>query len=259
MTRSSVGDADVLIRLRNASLGYSGRPVLPPVDLTVRRGDFLGLVGPNGSGKTTILRAILGLLRPLSGRISQGDPHVRFGYVPQRKELNGGWPLRTVDVVMMGLFDRIGMLRRPTDLHRAEAAEAMEAAGIANLAEAPFDSLSGGQKQRTLMARALVGHPSLLVLDEPTAGMDLPGSRGILATMKRIHLEGVTIVFVTHQLNDVANTTTHVALLGDEGLQVGPNREVLTSPNLSALYGEPVEVAEVRGRIVILEAGAPGA
>ena len=259
MTRSSVGDADVLIRLRNASLGYGGRPVLPPVDLTVRRGDFLGLVGPNGSGKTTILRAVMGLLQPLSGHVSRNDPDVRFGYVPQRKSLDGGWPLRTVDVVMMGLFDRVGLLRRPTDLHRAEATEAMEAAGIRELAAVPFNSLSGGQKQRTLMARALVGRPSLLLLDEPTAGMDLPGTRGILSTMQRIHRDGATIVFVTHQLNHVANTTDHVALLGDEGLQVGENREVLTSPNLSALYGEPVEVAEVRGRIVILEAGAPGA
>ncbi len=249
-----------LIRFSGAVLGYRGHAALPPLDLDLGSGDFLGLVGPNGSGKTTILRAMMGLLKPLDGTVSLPPrDQIRVGYVPQRKALESGWPLLVRDVVMMGLLDRVGLLHRPRGDHREEALRAMETVGIMDLAETPFDALSGGQKQRTLIARALAGRPSILLLDEPTAGMDLPSTRAILSVLEELHAAGITVVLVTHHLNDVANTTSRVGLLGSDGIHVGPNREMLTSKRLSELYGVPVEVIRMEGGIVISERGTHGA
>jgi len=249
LTRSAAPDP--LIRLRGASLGYGGRPLLPPIDLELRRGEFLALVGPNGSGKTTVLRALLGLIRPISGTVEQVPPLERVGYVPQRKTLDTGWPLRTLDVVQMGLFDRVGLLRQPGPEHRAEALRALASVGLEEVAERRYDALSGGQKQRVLIARALAGRPSVLMLDEPTAGMDLPSTGSILSLLARLHREGLTVILVTHQLNEVANTTERVALLTKHGLRVGTNREILTAENLTALFGVPVRRIDVNGDILI--------
>lgn len=258
MPPSNPDAAAPLIRMRGAVLGYGGQPVLPPVDLDVRPGDFLGLVGPNGCGKTTVLRAMLGLLDPLSGSVTRSNAGLRFGYVPQRKALDGGWPLRAEEVVLMGLMDRVGFMRRPGAAHRAAAREALAAVGLEELATQPFDALSGGQKQRTLIARALAGRPTVLLLDEPTAGMDLPATRSILSLLRRLHRDGLTIVLVTHQLNEVANTARRVALFTEQGLEVGPVAEVLTPESLTRLYGVPVRTARVDGRLIILEGDAAG-
>jgi manganese/zinc/iron transport system ATP- binding protein len=260
LTRSNAEGTRTLIRFRRAVLGYDGRPALPPVDLELFEGDFLGLVGPNGSGKTTILRAMMGLLKPMDGTVTfENAERLRFGYVPQRKSLDSGWPLRALDVVMMGLQDRIGFFRRPGSEHRCQALQAMEATGIEELAAVHFDALSGGQKQRTLIARALAGGPSVLLLDEPTAGMDLPSTRATLSVLRDLHRKGITVVLVTHQLGDVANTTRRVGLLSEDGVLVGPNWDMLTSERLTALYGVPVRVFELNGHLVIAEQEGPRA
>jgi ABC-type Mn2+/Zn2+ transport system ATPase subunit len=258
LTPSNPDPDSPLLSLRGAVLGYGGRPVLAPVDLEVHAGEFLGLVGPNGSGKTTVLRAMMGLLAPLSGSVTRSNVAVRFGYVPQRKALDRGWPLRAEDIVLMGLMDRVGLLRRPGEGHRAAARRALAAVGVEELAKRPFDALSGGQKQRTLIARALAGRPSVLLLDEPTAGMDLPGTRSVLSLLRRLHRDGLTIVLVTHRLNEVANTARRVALFTEEGLEVGPVQEVLTPTSLTRLYGVPVRTALVEGSLIILEGDADG-
>src|SRR3954464_8827232 len=161
-----------LIQFAGATLGYGRRAVLTNISFDIPEGDFLGLVGPNGAGKTTILRALLGSLTPLSGTVSRATT-LRFGYVPQRDQVDYNFPLKVLDVVMMGRYDRIGLGRRPTQDDRDRACAAPEHVGIINLAENPLGALSGGQKQRALIARALVGEPNVLVLDEPTNGMDL--------------------------------------------------------------------------------------
>jgi manganese/zinc/iron transport system ATP- binding protein len=226
--------------------------VLPRVDLDLPRGDFLGLVGPNGSGKTTILRAMLGLIAPLSGTVDRPVPDLRFGYVPQRKTLDDVWPLRTRDVVIMGLYHRMGLFRRPRAREREAALEALEAVGMGPFADHPFDALSGGQKQRTLIARALVTAPDILFLDEPTAGMDLPGAEAVLGLLRRLHRTGMTLVLVSHLLNEVVGTAVRVGLVGADGLHVGPTREVVTDAHLSRLYGVPVHVVPVDGRLLVL-------
>ena len=153
-----------LVKFDHATLGYGRRVVLSDLTFDIPPGDFLGLVGPNGAGKTTILRAILGSLTPMSGTVTIA-PALRFGYVPQRDSVDYNFPLKVTDVVMMGRYDRIGVGRRPTRNDRRLALDALEHVGIADLAERQLSALSGGQKQRTLIARALVGEPNILVLD----------------------------------------------------------------------------------------------
>lgn len=226
------------------------------MELELPRGDFLGLVGPNGSGKTTLLRAMLGLIDPLSGQVERPVRDLRFGYVPQRKTLDDVWPLRTRDVVVMGLYHRLGLFRRPGRREREAALEALAAVGMDSVADHPFEALSGGQKQRTLIARALVTAPDVLLLDEPTAGMDLPGTEAVLGLLRDLHRGGMTIVLVSHLLNEVVSTAMRVGLVGNGGLHLGPTREVVTDSNLSRLYGVPVHVVPVDGRLLVLP-GAP--
>ena len=245
-----------LVRFDRASLGYGRRVVLSGLSFDIPEGDFLGLVGPNGAGKTTILRAILGSLAPLSGTVSVA-PGLRFGYVPQRDSVDYGFPLKVLDVVLMGRYDRIGLGRRPSTADRALALEALDHVGIADLHDQQLSALSGGQKQRTLIARALVGQPTLLVLDEPTNGMDLVSTTQILSLVRQLHeRDRLTVLMVSHALNEVANYVDRIALTMQGAFRVGPVREIMTEDTLSRMYGIPVEVDEVHGhRIVVARRG----
>ncbi|MGH7470177.1 MAG: metal ABC transporter ATP-binding protein [Longimicrobiales bacterium] len=241
------------------TLGYGSRNVLSGLTFSIHAGDRLGLVGPNGSGKTTILRAILGTLLPQSGKVTRAAT-LRFGYVPQRSALDYGWPLDAETVVAMGAYDRIGLLRRPGAADRANAREALAQVGLADLAERRFAALSGGQKQRVLIARALVGRPSVLVLDEPTDGMDLVSTASILELVRGLHeRDGLTVIVVSHQLNEVANYVQRLALVTDKKFQIGATERILTEANLSDLYGIAVEVDEVAGKRLIFAGNAGSA
>ncbi|HET9454741.1 MAG TPA: metal ABC transporter ATP-binding protein [Gemmatimonadaceae bacterium] len=245
-----------LVRFDRASLGYGRRVVLSGLTFDIPEGDFLGLVGPNGAGKTTILRAILGSLAPLSGTVTV-TPGLRFGYVPQRDSVDYGFPLKVLDVVLMGRYDRIGLGRRPTAADRALAVEALEHVGIADLRDQQLSALSGGQKQRTLIARALVGKPNLLVLDEPTNGMDLVSTTQILSLVRQLHeRDRLTVLMVSHALNEVANYVDRIALTMQGAFRVGAVSDIMTEETLSNMYGIPVQVDEVHGhRIVVARRG----
>lgn len=241
-----------LVRFDKVTLGYGRRPVLTGISFDIEEGDFLGLVGPNGSGKTTILRATLGTLKPLAGTVTRA-PGLRFGYVPQRDQVDYGFPLKVLEVVLMGRYDRIGIGRRPSGEDRALALAALDHVGIADLAGQPLSALSGGQKQRTLIARALVGKPNLLVLDEPTTGMDLVSTTQILGLVRELHeRDRLTVLMVSHALNEVANYVERIALVNQGKFRIGPLDEVLSEEMLSDLYGLPVDVASVDGHRIVL-------
>ena len=248
-----------LVRFNNATLGYGRRVVLSGLTFEIPEGDFLGLVGPNGAGKTTILRAILGTLEPMSGTVTL-KPGLRFGYVPQRDSVDYGFPLRVLDVVLMGRYDRIGLGRRPTAADRDRATQALAHVGIANLAEQQLSALSGGQKQRTLIARALVGEPNILVLDEPTNGMDLVSTTQILSLVRDLHeRDRITVLMVSHALNEVANYVDRIALTMQGAFRIGAVDEIVDESTLTSMYGIPVEVDEVHGhRIVVARRRPPG-
>ncbi len=248
-----------LVRMEGVRLGYGARAVLDHVTLSVARGDFLAIVGPNGSGKTTILRAILGILSPLSGTLVAPRS---CGYSPQRRALDSIYPLTVEEVVAMGLYGERGPLRRLRKQELERVAKALQDCGVEELSARPFRDLSGGQQQRTLVARALVGDPELLVLDEPTNDLDLTGERDIMELVAGLNRAGQpgrpagaprrTVIMVSHLLNVVVHYATRVAIVRDGRVEAGPTAEVLTSENLTRLYGTPVISGEVQGRRAIL-------
>ncbi len=241
-----------LVRFDLATLGYGRRVVLSGLSFSLVQGDFLGMVGPNGAGKTTILRAILRTLRPMAGSVSHA-PDIRFGYVPQRDQVDYNFPLTVVDVVLMGRYDRIGLGRRPGARDRDLACRALEHVGIVELADQPLSLLSGGQKQRTLIARALVGDPNVLVLDEPTSGMDLVSTTQILGLVRELHdRDNLTVLMVSHALNEVANYVERIALVMNGGFRIGPVDEIMTQSVLSDMYGIPVEVDSFNGHRIVV-------
>jgi ABC-type Mn2+/Zn2+ transport system ATPase subunit len=241
-----------LVTFDRATLGYGRQAVLSNISFDIPSGDFLGLVGPNGAGKTTILRAILGSLTPISGTV-RVEPGLRFGYVPQRDSVAYGFPLKVLDVVMMGRYDRIGLGRRPTAEDRRLAVRALDHVGIADLAARPLASLSGGQKQRVLIARALVGEPTVLVLDEPTNGMDLVSTTQILGLVRELHeKDNLTVLMVSHALNEVANYVDRIALVLEGAFRIGAVDEIMTESTLSSMYGIPVDVERFAGHRIVL-------
>ena len=195
--------ADALISFQDVALGYDGVPVLEGLMLDVHRGDFLALVGPNGCGKSTMLKGMAGILEPIRGSIRSvlnGRP-VRFGYVPQRETIEMVFPLTVFEVVLMGTYGRVGPGRLVTHIERERAQACLADVGLADLRRRPFPALSGGQRQRVLIARALAAEPDILVLDEPLSGIDLGAAQVIMDLIERLHRERrLTIVMVSHHL-----------------------------------------------------------
>ena len=246
-----------LVSFSHATLGYGRRIILSDLSFDIPEGDFLGLVGPNGAGKTTILRALLGSIKPIVGTVTLA-PGLRFGYVPQRDQVDYGFPLKVLDVVLMGRYDRIGIGRRPTQEDRELARQALAQVGIANLADQALKSLSGGQKQRTLIARALVGAPNVLVLDEPTSGMDLVSTTQILGLVRDLHERNrLTVLMVSHALNEVANYVERIALVVQGGFRIGSVGEILTEETLRQMYGIAVDVETFDGHRVVVARRVP--
>jgi len=249
-----------LIELKNVDLGYGRKRVLSNITFTIYEGDFFGMVGPNGAGKTTILKAILGTLKPQRGEMTfhckNGKP-VKFGYVPQRETIDQIMPFTVGDVVMMGRYRHLGLLKMPRREDKEKVMQSLHHVQIEDLVDVSFKDLSGGQKQRTLIARALASEPDVLVLDEPTNGMDLSSRTSILELVKTLHDEDqLTVIMVSHLLNDVANYVKRIAIVERQFFLVGNVDEVLTEQNLSQLYNIPVHVGELLGSTVILAGGS---
>jgi ABC-type Mn2+/Zn2+ transport system ATPase subunit len=245
----------LLVQVRSASLGYAGRPVLTDINLDIRQGDYVGIVGPNGSGKTTLLRSVLGLLRPVSGEVTR-FAGVSVGYVPQRDTVDPTYPLTVLDIVLMGLYCRVGALRRISRADHDASMEALGHVGLADQSDRPFRALSGGQRQRVLLARALAGRPSLLLMDEPTNGMDLPAEHSMMLLVDHLRREhGLTVVMVSHLLNTVVNHVDSVLMVGEGRIRFGAVSEMVSEPVLAALYAMDVQVAQVGSRTVVMPAG----
>jgi ABC-type Mn2+/Zn2+ transport system ATPase subunit len=211
-----------LLRLRNVSLGYAGRPVLEHVNLELARGEFVALLGPNGAGKTTLLRGIVGLIPAMAGTIEYDfDRRTSpLGYVPQRETLDPAFPLTVFEVVLMGTYARLSALRRVGARERRAAHHALELVGLGAVADHRFADLSGGQTQRVLIARALASEPSLLVLDEPTAGIDAEATAAIMRVLRRLNRdEGLTVLLVTHQVA-VLRDVVHAVIWVQDGAAI---------------------------------------
>ena len=245
-----------LIELQDVVIGYQrDRPLSPPIRFAVKEGDTIAILGPNGAGKSTLLRTMLGLVEPLSGKLTWPTGHApRVGYVPQGHRLDFAYPLDALQVVLMGRTGRVGLGRFFKRGDRLAAQQQLEAVGLGNVAHQPFRSLSGGQRQRVLVARALVGDPELLVLDEPTSEMDPAAEHALLSLVSGlVTARKVAVLFVTHQISAAAGFSRTVMLLDGArtSLEAGPTDEYVSSERMSRLYGRPVEIRREHGRTLV--------
>jgi zinc/manganese transport system ATP-binding protein len=253
-----------LVSLRDAAVRLGGRTVWSGVTLDVAAGEFVAVLGPNGVGKSTLLKAVLGLV-PVSGTLLVGGAPPRhgnhdIGYLPQRRSFDASVRVRGVDVVRLGLDgDRWGLPlpRALSATGRTTAArvdEAIELVGASAYAKRPIGQLSGGEQQRLLIAQALVRRPALLLLDEPLDSLDLPNQAAIAGLLETIcRDQGVAVVIVAHDVNPILPYLHRVVYLASGGAVVGAPTEVIRSETLTALYGTPIEVLHTSdGRLVVV-------
>jgi zinc/manganese transport system ATP-binding protein len=248
-----------LLRLDGIGVQLGGRQILRDVSFAVRPGEFTGLIGPNGAGKTTILKVILGLQPPTAGRVLlNGRPRPRgagalIGYVPQKIVVDQDMPLRARDVAALGLDgNRLG-LPLPSRKRSDRVQEALAAVGAERYADARVGELSGGEQQRVLIAHAVISRPRLLLLDEPLANLDLRSEQGIVSVLARLAREqGIAVLISAHDMNPLMAETDTIVYVATGKAAAGRTDEVIRPDVLSALYGSPVDVLRVHGRILVV-------
>ncbi len=230
-----------MIRFKHASLGYGKTPILTKVDLEIRAGEFWGILGHNGSGKTTILKTMLGLIPcqrgEFAGRGGHGGPP-RFGYVPQKERLDPLYPLSAHDVAEMGTYRKLELLRGLRGGGREDVVRrCLHDCGATHLAGRRFSDLSGGQKQRVLIARALAAEPEILVLDEPLGGIDITTQHALLKLLKDLKEKlSLTILMVSHRVSAEKGLFTHIAWVDEGAVTTGPSDEMLSKGRLSEIF-----------------------
>jgi zinc transport system ATP-binding protein len=230
-----------VVEARDITFGYGREAVLQGVDLVIHQDDFLAVLGPNGGGKTTLVKVLLGLLTPWSGSVRRhtSDRGGALGYVPQFAEFDRRFPMRVEELVLLGRLGLRGPGRRYTQEDRDAVARVLAELGLGPVADAALDRLSGGQLQRALIARALVSEPEVLFLDEPLASIDAESREVLLATLRRLG-ERIPVVVVTHDLTPFAGTVRQIACI-NRRLYYHPSGE-LTLRMLEEVYGCPVEL-----------------
>jgi ABC-type Mn2+/Zn2+ transport system ATPase subunit len=240
-----------LIRLDKVTCRYGKEPVLINVDLEVSAGDFVGVVGPSGSGKSTLLKTIAGSIAPIAGRIHR-EKGTAIGYVPQVETVNWFFPTTVREAVLMArLGGRVVPWASKADV--AEAEGVLERLGLGGLGGRHIRELSGGQQQRVFVARAMLRRPKLLLLDEPTSGVDVRTRHDVMHLIHELHHEGLAIVLTTHDLNGIAAHLPQIVCLNREVIATGIPRDVIRSDVLERTYGAPLEVLVHGGMPVVVE------
>jgi zinc/manganese transport system ATP-binding protein len=257
----AVSDASPAIEIERLRCAYDGAPVLEDVNLAVRRGAFVGIVGPSGAGKTTLLRALLGAMPRVAGSIRVFGEEVsaghapRMGYVPQLETVDWNFPVTVQEVVAMGLAveGRLFSLPWLPSAHRKRIQTLLDRLGIGDLGNRHIRDLSGGQQQRVFLARALVREPRLLLLDEPTTGVDIKTRHDVLHLLAELNHEGTTVVLTTHDLNSVAAHLPQVVCLNRRVVAFGSPASVFTPAVLQATYGAEMIVVRQGDLTVIAD------
>ena len=248
--------SDLVVDIKDLWVTLNHNFILREVDLRIHQGVFLGLIGPNGSGKTTLLQVILGLIKPDRGQVQVfGRPagHHKnrglIGYVPQRAFADLAFPVTVFDVVMMGRYPRIGLWHRTTSQDRDRVLQKLEAVKMDHLRDRPIGQLSGGEQQRVFIARALASDPQMLVLDEPTSGVDTRAQAVFYHLLGELKISlSLTVILVSHDIGVIPYHTDEIACLNQKLYLHGKSTEVLSSEALKKVYGCEVEVL-VHGKI----------
>ena len=251
-------NARPVVELQGVTAGYNGSRVLRDVDLRVMPGDFVGLLGPSGSGKTTLLRTILGAVPVQAGQVRVNDKAVRgrrnrAGYVPQLETIDWNFPVTVEEAVMMGRTMSNALFPWFRKQERELAYDMMERLGIANLGKRQIRQLSGGQQQRVFLARALVSNPELLLLDEPTSGVDVKTRDDVMHLLHDLNHAGVSIILTTHEINAVAVHLPRIVCLNGSIVADGPPHQVITPHILREVYGADMPVIQYHGMTLVAE------
>lgn len=245
-----------IIELRDVNLRYGNRSILESINIHLHAGQFAALVGPSGAGKTSLLRLILGTLRPNSGSVLiNGRDHANdaptLAYVPQLETVDWNFPVTVEQVVQMGLIGRGSVMPWATKHEKQQVAAMLEQLGLADLAKNHIRNLSGGQQQRVFLARALIAQPEILVLDEPTTGVDLQVAETILHMLGELNQRGMTIVMTTHDLNAAAAHAPWIICLNRTVIAQGTPETVFTEAILHQTYHADMLVLHHEGMIII--------
>jgi ABC-type Mn2+/Zn2+ transport system ATPase subunit len=254
---------DKAIELRDLTVAYNQRPAIEEVTLSVPRRAMLGIVGPNGGGKSTLIKAVLGLVPKEGGEVEiLGRPVDRrtrrlVGYVPQREDVNWNFPVSAFDVVMMGRVPSMKLLRRPTARDKELVWGALRTVGMEKLADTRIGEFSGGQQQRIFLARALAQEAEVLLLDEPVSGVDAPSQHEIFDLLRGLQEAGKTVIVTTHDLSCVAERFDLALLLNRRLVAFGRPEEVFTPELLNETYQSHLMLLKVGDRTVAIEDGGP--
>jgi ABC-type Mn2+/Zn2+ transport system ATPase subunit len=240
-----------LVALEGVTFGFTREPVLREVSMTVGAGAFTGVVGPSGSGKTTLLRILLGTAQPQQGTVRRA-PGTAVSYVPQLETVNWNFPVTVAECVLMARRQA-----RPVPwasrAERAEVAALLDRLGIGGLAGRHIRELSGGQQQRMFIARALLRQPRLLLLDEPTSGVDVRTRHELLALLAELNQDGLAVVLTTHDLNGIAVRLPNLVALHTRVIAAGPPAQVITPTVLEQTFGAAMEVYQHDGLPVVID------
>ncbi len=236
--------------IRGLTVSYDQNPAVFSVDATFEPGKMTAIIGPNGAGKSTLLKAALGILKPLSGQITvfgkpMPDEMHRIAYVPQRASVDWDFPVRVIDVVLMGLYRKVGLLGRFSGEDRRRAEQCLERVGMVDFATRQIGQLSGGQQQRVFLARALAQDADLYLLDEPFAGVDAATEKAIITVLKSLKSEGRTVVSVHHDLATVPEYFDNVLMMNVRKVSEGPVATAFTDAALQAAYGGRLATARI--------------
>ncbi|MFQ5456145.1 MAG: metal ABC transporter ATP-binding protein [Nitrospirota bacterium] len=253
---------DAIIEIADVAAGYGHKPIFYDLSLKILEGQFAGIVGPTGSGKTTVLRTILGTIKPLTGHVTimgrpvETTPAGTIGYVPQLETVDWNFPVTVEQVVLMGLCHKGGIWPWPSKKDRIKVREIMERLGIGECTYHHIRNISGGQQQRAFLARALVSNPKILVLDEPTAGIDIKTQHDVLHLLGELNSDGVTILLTTHDLNAVAAHLPWVICFNHGLIAKGKPKDIFNNDVLRKTYGAEIMIVQ-HGEHLLISPSTP--
>jgi ABC-type Mn2+/Zn2+ transport system ATPase subunit len=250
-----------IIWFDHASFGFSGVIALKDISLSIDAGEFVGVIGPNGSGKTTLCRAVLGLMAPIEGHLHIFDcacdklrchHRAQIGYLPQKGVVDRNFPVTVLETVMMGRYGALGLFSRPGANDREIAMAALAHVSMEGHKDTALGHLSGGQQQRVFIARALAQQPKVLLLDEPTTGLDMTTQHNVIELVQHLHEElKLTVLLITHDINMIRSRVDRLVLLKTKLYAAGPPADVLKPDILSQVYGKDVVITDKN--LVIVE------